>query len=320
MADRADQPDAQANVILQMIEEQPAPGTYAVTARQAREQMEEMMEMLEGELEFDAVHETQDFDIEGPDGPVPVRAYIPRSDGPTPVVVFVHGGGWVTGNPDTHDHVSRAIASRGDVIVLSVDYRLAPEHTFPAALEDTYAAVEWASEHADDLGGDPDSVAVAGDSAGGNLSAAVSLMARDREDGPDIAHQGLIYPAVASPIVHEFESQEENAEGYLLERKAMEYYYEKYVDDDIHGRNEYLAPLLARDLEDLPPATIITGGYDPLCDEAVEYAKRLEEAGVSVEHDHYDGQIHAFVQLLGMIDEASEAVDNLVADLKASLK
>jgi acetyl esterase len=234
------------------------------------------------------------------------------------VLLYFHGGGFVVGGLDTHDNVCQRLAAESGWTVVSVDYRLAPEHPFPAALEDACAALEWAAEHAGDVSGDPDRLAVGGDSAGGNLSAAVSLMARDR-DGPDIAHQSLIYPAVASPAVHEFDSYEENAEGYFLERDSMDYFYDKYVQSPAHARNEYLAPLLARDLSDLPPATVVTAGFDPLHDEGAEYAERLEAAGVDVEHRNFERMIHGFAQMMEMVDGGEEAIDFLAAELAASL-
>jgi acetyl esterase len=226
--------------------------------------------------------------------------------------VTFHGGGWVIGSLDTHDPVCRAVANEANCLVLSVDYRLAPEHPFPAAAEDAYAATEWAAEFAGDLGGDPDRIAVGGDSSGGNLTAAVTLMARDR-DGPDLCHQSLIYPAVNSPVLEEFDSYEENAEGYFLERESTEWFYERYVQREIDRRNEYAAPLLARDLSGLPSATVITAGFDPLRDEGFAYTDRLEEAGVDAEHEHYEGMIHGFVNLVDMVDQSRDAL-GVVAD------
>ena len=310
----ADEPHPQVQVLLDMMEERNTPPTYGVTAEVAREQFLELTEMMEPT----DVGEIQDFDIEGPGGALPIRAYVPEGEGPFPVLVFYHGGGWVIGNIDTHENVCTALCSRADLVVLSVDYRLAPEHSFPAQLEDAYAAAEWATEFADDISGDSDRVAVGGDSAGGNLAAAVTLMAKDW-DGPNLAHQALIYPAVASPAVHEFDSYEENAEGYFLERESMEWFFEKWAPDHVHARNEYLAPLLARDLSGLPPATIVTAGFDPLRDEGFAYAERLEEAGVDVHHEHYEDMIHGFAQMIEMVDAGDDAMDVLADELAASL-
>jgi acetyl esterase len=310
----ADEPDPQVQVLLDMLEERNTPPTYGVSPEAAREQYLELTEMVESE----PVAETQDFEIEGPGGPIPVRAYIPGEEGPYPILVYYHGGGWVIGDIETHDNVCSALCNRAEVVVLSVDYRLAPENPFPAALEDAYAALEWATTYGDEISGDPDRVAIGGDSAGGNLSTGVTLMADD-EDGPEIAHQSLIYPAVASPAVHEFDSYEENGEGYFLEQESMDWFYGKYVQNDAHARNEYLAPLLARDLSGVPPATVVTAGFDPLRDEGAAYADRLEEAGVDVHHENFEGMIHGFVQLPDMIDRAEDALDLLAEELQASL-
>ncbi|MFB6171387.1 MAG: alpha/beta hydrolase [Haloarculaceae archaeon] len=311
----ATEPHPQVRALLDMLDEQNTPPTYGVSPEAAREQYVALTEMMEPT----EVGDVQDFAIEGPDGAIPVRAYVPDGEGPFPVLVYYHGGGWVIGNLDTHDNVCTGLCARAEVVVLSVDYRLAPEHPFPAQLEDAYAAAEWATEFAGDIAGDPDRVAVGGDSAGGNLTAAVTLMANDR-GGPDLAHQVLIYPAVASPAVHEFDSYEENAEGYFLERPSMEWFYGKWVQSEAHARNEYLAPLLARDLSGLPPATVVTAGFDPLRDEGAEYAERLTEAGVDVHHEHYEEMIHGFVQMMEMVDAGDEAVDVVAEELSASLR
>jgi acetyl esterase len=234
-------------------------------------------------------------------------------------LVYLHGGGWVRGDLDTHDNVCRALCARAGCAVLSVDYRRAPEHPFPAALEDCYAALEWTAEHAGRLTLDPDRIAVGGDSAGGNLSAGLALMTRDR-DGPALARQLLIYPAVASPELQSFDSYEENAFGYLLERPGIEWYYERYAPSPAQARNEYLAPLLAGDLSGLAPATVVTAGFDPLRDEGIEYADRLAADGVDVEHRHYEGMIHAFVSLPEVMSTGDEALSAMAGDLRAAFE
>jgi len=310
----ADEPHPQVQVLLDMLDERNTPPTYGTTPEVAREQYLALTEMMDP----DEVGDTENFAIEGPAGAIPVRAYVPEGEGPFPVLVYYHGGGWVIGDLDTHENVCTALCARSETVVLSVDYRLAPENPFPAAVEDAYATAEWAAEFAGDISGDPGRVAVGGDSAGGNLTAAVTLMAKD-QDGPDLSHQLLIYPAVASPAVHEFDSHEENAEGYFLERDSMDWFYERYVESEAHARNEYLAPLLTRDLSDLPPATVVTAGFDPLHDEGAEYAERLEAAGVDVEHRNFEGMIHGFAQMMEMVDGGEEAIDFLAAELAASL-
>jgi acetyl esterase len=303
------EPDPQIQRLLDMMDQQRAPPTYGVSVETARNQLEELFSMADPE----PIGEVQEFEIPGPDSPLPVRVYAPEgSEGPLPVFVTFHGGGWVIGNLDTHDPVCRAVANEAECLVLSVEYRLAPEHPFPTAVEDAYAATEWAAEFAPDLGGDPNRIAVGGDSSGGNLTAAVTLLTRDR-DGPDLCHQSLIYPAVSSPRLHEFDSYEENAEGYLLERESAEWFYERYIQRATDARNEYAAPLLARDLSGVPSATVITAGFDPLRDEGFAYADRLDEAGVPVEHENFEGMIHGFVNLVDMVDQSREAI-GVVAD------
>ncbi len=301
--------------MLQMIDDQPVPPTYAVSVAEARDQLEAMAAMR-GDAEDVAT--VEDFEIGGPDGALPVRLYQPDADGPHPVLVYLHGGGFVIGSLETHDALCRSLANAAECAVLSVDYRLAPEHPFPAAVEDAYAAVEWIAEHGEHVGVDTDRIAVGGDSAGANLSAAVTLMTQDR-DGPDLAHQALIYPAVNSPDVGpEFESYEENAEGYFLETESMQWFVERYVQDEIHLRNEYFAPLLADDLSGVPPASIVTAEFDPLRDEGYAYADRLDDEGVAVSSHHYDDMIHGFATMIGVVDAAEDAVEALAADLQES--
>jgi acetyl esterase len=233
--------------------------------------------------------------IPGPDGApdIPVRIYRPRVDAePLPVIVFFHGGGWTICNLDTHEITCRNLANGADAIVVSVDYRLAPEHRFPAALEDSYAALRWAHDHADELRGDAARIAVAGDSAGGNLAAAVPLVARDR-GGPTIAFQLLIYPALERSF--DTASYRENATGYFLTTAQMKWFWDQYVGDDLAAAaHPYASPLLAADLTGLPPAHIVTAEFDPLRDEGEAYGRRLAEAGVPVDVRRYDGMFHGF--------------------------
>jgi acetyl esterase len=295
-----------------MIDDQPVPPTYAVSVEAARDQLEAMAAMRgDGE----DVATVENFEIQGPDGALPVRLYQPDGDGPHPVLVYFHGGGFVLGSLETHDALCRSITNAADCAVLSVDYRLAPEDPFPAAVEDARAAVSWVAEHGEHIDADTDRIAVGGDSAGANLSAATTLAVQD-QDGPDLAHQVLIYPAVSSPVVdEEFDSYEENAEGYFLETESMEWFVDQYVQDEIHLRNEYFAPLLAADLSDVPPATILTAEFDPLRDEGAAYADRLEADGVEVTHEHYEDMIHGFATMIGVVDAAEDAVERIAADL-----
>jgi acetyl esterase len=316
--------DPQAAAMLQVIDAMGLPPSYATSPATARQRLEDYF----GDQDAEAVDATVDYEIPGPAGAIPVRQYSPEGPGPHPLVVFYHGGGWTAGSLDTHDNVCRALVNRADCCVVSVDYRLAPEHPFPAAFEDCYAALEWAGEYAETIHCDPGRIAVAGDSAGGNLSAAVCLRARDERrgvgfhgeagDAPEVVHQGLIYPAVNSPAGPSFQSYEENSEGYFLERESMEYYYDNYVQDPSDARNAYLAPLLADDLSDLPPASILTAGFDPLRDEGHAYADRLREAGVEVSQHQLDGQVHGFVSMTNELDGAHDGLDFVGEELAAA--
>ncbi len=305
--------DPQVRQLLDLLDQQRAPPTYGVSVETARDQLDELFSMLDPE----PVGDVQDLDIPGPAGPIPVRVYAPEDEPDDSPGVFVtfHGGGWVLGDLDTHDPFCRAVTNAADCLVISVDYRRAPEHPFPAAVKDCYAAVEWAADYAPHLGGDPERLAVGGDSAGGNLTAAITLLARDR-GGPDLCHQSLIYPAVNSRVGPEFDSYEENGSGYFLERESMEWYDERYIQDDLDARNEYAAPLLARDLSGLPPATVITAGFDPLRDEGIAYADRLEDAGVAVSHEHFEGMIHGFVSMLDVVDRSHDGIETVADGLR----
>ncbi len=229
--------------------------------------------------------------IPGPAGAIPIRIYKPAGAAPLPVVVEFHGGGWVLGNLDTVDILCRQLANGVPCAVVSVNYRHAPEHRFPAAAEDAYAATRWVYDHAEELGVDATRVAVAGQSAGGNLAAAVALMARDR-GGPPIVLQHLNVPV----INYDFStaSYAENAEGYGLTTDAMRWYWDSYLADPADGAHPYASPLRAASLARLPPAHVVTTELDPLRDEGNAYADRLRAEGVPVTHKCYAGFIHGF--------------------------
>ena len=220
------------------------------------------------------------------------------------------------GDLDGADVTCRELAARSGSVVVSVDYRLAPEHRYPAAHEDCYAATIWAAEHASELGADAGKLAVGGDSAGGNLAAVVCLRARD-EDGPAIRFQLLVYPVTD----HNYEtaSYRDNAEGYLLTRDGMVWFWDHYLGPDGDGSHPHASPLRAEDLSGLPPAHVITAEYDPLRDEGEAYAQRLREAGVPTTHTRYAGQIHAFYGMHGVLDDAMNAAQESAEKLKAAL-
>jgi acetyl esterase len=304
MTDRHPDLDEQARALLEELESGVAPPSSTLSVATGRQLLDDLFAVADPE----PVGEVTNIEIQGPNGPIPLRIYSPEGEGPFPVLVFLHGGGWVRGSLDAYDGPCRLLTSEADCVVVSLDYRRAPEHPFPAGFEDSYAATEWAAEHAADLQGDPDRVAVGGDSAGGNLTAGITLAARDR-DGPDIAHQLLIYPAVSSPSVRWFDSYDDYGENYFLELDSIEWYHDQYLAGPADVGNVYAYPLRARDLSGLPPATVITGGVDPLVDEGTAYAERLDEAGVPVEHRTYEGQIHGFVSLYEHIDAGRDAID-----------
>jgi acetyl esterase len=212
----------------------------------------------------------------------------------------------VIGSLDTHDSLARGLANTGGCVVVSVDYRLAPEHKFPCAAEDAYAATRWAAEHAAEVGGDGSRLAVAGDSAGGNLAAAVALMARDR-GGPALALQILIYPVTDRDF--DTPSYLNKGEGYGLTRSGMQWFWNHYLSGDDDLANPYAAPLRAPDLAGLPPALVITAEYDCLKDEGDAYAERLREAGVPTRHSSYDGMIHGFMTLTTLFPQGVRAIE-----------
>lgn len=271
------------------------------------------------EEEVEQVASVEDRTIPGPAGEIPVRIYQPAGSAPDagalPVLLYFHGGGFVLCDLDTHDGTCRSLANGAGCTVVSVDYRLAPEHPFPAAPEDCYAATQWVVDNAASIGVDSKRVAVAGDSAGGNLSAAVTLMARER-GGPRLAHQLLIYPVTD----HFFEtvSYRENAEGYFLTRDMMKWFWGHYLEKEQDGRDPLASPLRADDLSSLPPATVITAEYDPLRDEGEAYAERLRAAGVATEMTRYDGVFHGFFGMGAAIDRANDAVAQATTALRRS--
>ncbi|MBT5796682.1 MAG: alpha/beta hydrolase [Porticoccaceae bacterium] len=259
-----------------------------------------------------AVYSVEDIMVDGPAGNIPVRIYRPHAM-PAPMHVHFHGGGWVIGNLITHDEDCREICIASGCIVVAVDYRLAPEHPFPAAPEDCYAVACWASIYGVDFGAKVGPISIGGDSAGGNLAAAVALMARDRK-GPDFALQLLLYPITESSMSST--SFQDNAEGYLLTKAMMTWFWDHYCPDVQQRNNPLVSPLLASDLSDLPPALVITAEFDPLRDEGEAYGKRMQAAGVEVEIRRFDGLIHAFFSLAGVLEAAREGVDLVGSSLR----
>ncbi len=256
-----------------------------------------------------SVGATVDRTIPGPEGELDARLYLPDANGSFPTVVFFHGGGFVLGSIDTHDRLCRHLTRESGLAVLSVEYRLAPEHPFPAAVEDAYAAVEWAAANPDALHGTGE-IAVAGDSAGGNLAAVAALMAVER-DGPEIAHQALVYPAVG--IEEDQPSMQEHT-GIVLSESDLEWYDGCYYENGIHKRNAYADPTKAADVSGVAPATVITAGFDPLRDGGKAYAEQLVRDGVSTRYENYEDMVHGFMTFRE-VDRAREAIGTVAGDL-----
>jgi acetyl esterase len=261
------------------------------------------------------VWKVEDRSIPGPAAQTPVRIYTPTHQVPLPVLVFFHGGGWVLGDLDTHDGMCRALANGAGCLVVSVGYRLAPEAKFPSAPRDCYAATVWTAEHAASLGGDPDRIAIGGDSAGGNLAAVVALIARDR-GGPRLCYQLLICPIIERDFTTA--SYRDNAEGYGLIRADMEYAWKHYLRSDADAQDPYVAPLHAENFAGLPPGLVVTAGYDVLRDEGEAYARRLQEAGINVELTRYPTLVHGFFGMASVVDEARRGLRATCAALNSA--
>ena len=258
-----------------------------------------------------------DLSIPGPAGQIPARHYRPATTKPTPFLVFYHGGGWTIGDLDTHDALCRLTCRDADVQVLSVDYRLAPEHPAPAAVDDAYAAFRWAHEHAGDLGAIPDKLAIGGDSAGGNLAAIVSQLARD-DGGPTAVLQWLIYPR--TDFTAKTRSLSLFAEGFLLTKRDMDWFETQYLgDSDLEPTDPRISPLLAESLSGLPPALIAIAGFDPLRDEGDRYAAALRAAGTPVDLRSMGSLTHGFANLFPLGGGSAVATTELISALRAHL-
>ena len=305
--------DPQLEPLLAAFETDEVPPLTVLSVKDARARLKEIAQYPSPKPEG----MVQDIAIDGPEQDIPVRLYTPPSSGPHPVFIYFHGGGFVLGDLDTHDNICQSISNRGEILVVSVDYRLAPEHPFPKPLRDAYQATTWAHENADSFGGDPDYLAIGGTSAGGNLAAAVSLLARDHHS-PMITHQILAYPFLnASGTMFEWPSYDEN-DGYIIEKDGLDWSADHYIQDSIHRRNQYASPILAHDLTDLPRTTTITAGFDPLRDEGQEFADRLSKSGVESSNLHYPMMSHMFLSFLGMVDTADEGLNDIIDEIQDS--
>jgi acetyl esterase len=290
------------------------PSVEAMPVEEARARMDERVAPLKAFAP--AVGSVEERTVDGPGGPLRLRLYRPTAGGDAlPVIVYIHGGGWVLCSLETHDNLCRSLCEAAGAAVVSVDYRLAPEHRFPAAVDDSLAGVEWAAANAASLGGDPAKLVVAGDSAGGNLAAAVALRARDA-GAPRIAGQLLIYPVTDLPS-DVYPSYAEN-DAYGLTRAAMEHYWREYIGPG-DATHPHAAVLRAPDVAGLPPAFVLTAQYDGLRDEGEAYAAKLRAAGIPTALKRYDGVNHGFVSLAGMFEPANAAIRDIVDWLRSNV-
>jgi acetyl esterase len=308
----------QARALLDLIVERGVPPTHTLTPADARELYRERRTYTQpAPPEVGAV---RDLRAAGPHGEIPLRLYRPLGSASAdvlPALVYFHGGGWVIGDLDTHDTLCRELANGSGACVIAVDYRLGPEHRFPAAVDDAFAAAQWVRRESAALRIDPARLAVGGDSAGGNLAAVVALLARDA-GGPPIAFQLLIYPATDQR--RSAPSHAANGQGYLLTSDTMAYFTGHYIADPAQWLDWRASPLLHDNLAALPPALVLTAGYDPLRDEALAYSQRLTEAGNRATHLCFERQIHGFITMGRVIDEANTAVALCAATLRDELR
>lgn len=302
----------EVRALLEAIDAEGAPPVESLSPEEARRAAIADLKKVAGEP--DEVACVEDVRIPGPGGAIRLRVYTPEGGGPRPALVYFHGGGWVLCDLDTHDVPCRAVARQSGAVVVSVDYRLAPEHKFPAAVEDVCAATSWVATSAGRLGIDPRRIAVGGDSAGGNLAAVVALKCRDH-GGPALALQVLVYP-VTNLASFDTPSYREFAEGYFLSKAEMEWFRGHYLARPDDAAHPYASPLLAPDLGGLPPALIITAECDPLRDEGEAYAQRLAQAGVQVTCTRYPGTIHPFCSLAGVLPQGGEAIAQVAAAVR----
>jgi len=268
--------------------------------------------------EPEPVAHVEDRTIPGPGGEIPVRIYVPKGNGPFGVLVYFHGGGWVVGNIEMTDQPCRMLTNAGRCVTISVDYRLAPEHKFPAGPEDCYAATKWAADNAAALNCDAARIAVGGTSAGATLAAAVALMARDR-GGPRVAYQLLVYPATTSALDTPSHRQFAKDSYYILSRADMEWFWGHYLGSEADRNNPYACPAYATTLRGVAPAFVITAEYDPLRDEGEAYAARLREEGVQVVLRRYDGVTHGFFGMPAQLDKAKAAITEAGSALRVTV-
>ena len=308
----------QARALLDLLEKRGVPPLHTLAPADARAAYRDRRLLTQPDPP--PIGEVRSLQADGPHGAIALRLYRPLSErtpaAALPVLVYFHGGGWVIGDLDTHDTVCRELANGSGCAVIAVDYRMGPEHRFPAAVDDCIAATYWVERNAAALRLDPQRLAVGGDSAGGNLAAVVALTARDAGD-LKLAFQLLIYPATDMRRGHD--SHTRNGQGYLLTRDTVSYFHDHYISDPADDLDWRASPLLHPDLARLPPALVITAGYDPLRDEGMDYADRLSAAGNRATYVCFERQIHGFFPMGRALDEANAAVVMAAAELRRAL-
>ncbi|MDB6002705.1 MAG: acetyl hydrolase [Rhizobacter sp.] len=310
----------QTKALLDLIEQRGLPPTHTLSVEEARRGYRERRFFTQPDPS--EVAEVLDLSADSAAGPIDMRLYKPLSSagddtGLLPVLVYFHGGGWTIGDLDTHDVLCRELCNGSGCAVVSVDYRMGPEHVFPAAVDDCLSATCWVHQHGESLGLDTTRIAVGGDSAGGNLAATVSLLARDAGNLP-IAYQLLIYPATDMRAT--LPSHTSNGQGYLLTSDSIRYFHDNYIADPQHDADWRASPLMAADHSGLPPALVLTAGFDPLRDEGLAYANKLSEAGSIASYVCFERQIHGFITMGRVIDEANSAVAFCAAEVRRALK
>ena len=306
--------DPQVEYVLGLVKKSSYPEFHTVSAVEAREVFETTAPALN--VRPEDVFRAEDRVIDGVEGEIPIRIYTPHEPAVgelMPIIVFYHGGGFVIGSLDSYDSLARVFANMVDCIVVSVDYRLAPEYKFPAAVDDGLEAYQWISDNAGDLGGDARRMAIVGDSAGGNVTAVTAIGIREEGDIPPLL-QVLIYPVVGG--APETLSHHEFAEGYMLTRADILWFYDCYLNHAEDATDPRFAPLLEDDLSGLAPALVIVAEYDPLRDEGIAYAERMHAAGVHVELANYDGMVHGFLSIADAVDMGKAAIDQVTSALR----
>lgn len=297
--------DATIDAIIKQMAANPTPKLSQLSAPQARAMFVQMREVFEPKSV--PIGKVDTVEIPGPGGPLAARIYTPvgLTGRVTPACVFYHGGGWVIGDLDTHDAICRTLANESGCRVISVDYRLAPENKFPAAFDDAYAALVWTEANASDHHINPNRLAVVGDSAGGNLAAAVALHTR-LKGGPQLRYQVLLYPVVQ--VRAETASMSELATGYVLEKETMDWFFDQYLPAGADANDARVSPLAAKDVSGVAPAFVLVAGFDPLKDEAKSYAAKLKAAGVAVDFAEFDSMVHGFLGMSALVPQAGQAL------------